>query len=209
MLSNSSICSTCDKKRVCKHFDYASKNVDLTINIEQCEHNVPVLKKTDINSTPIKPSTPVPTPWTPYDPNNPYKATSRVYGLYPDLNKSDVAGSLSHNGKPPLKVTPIEVPNGTCSICGKTAIVDNCSDCGEPICSECGYTNIDVNEKKPIITCDKCFGSHDDSSKESINTEWDISNFSEMKEEQEENKDVKSRNKKTGSKGSSKNTKKS
>ena len=97
MLSNSSICSTCDKKRVCKHFDYASKNVDLTINIEQCEHNVPVLKKTDINTTPIKPSTPVPTPWTPYDPNNPYKATSRVYGLYPDLNKSDVAGKIALN----------------------------------------------------------------------------------------------------------------
>ena len=207
MLSNSSICITCDKKRICKHFDYASNNTDLTISIEKCEHNASTINIANKNTTPT------PTPWQPYDSTNPYKVTSsgasRTYGFYPDLNKSDITEALSYNGKPPLKVTPIEIPNGICSICGKKAIVDNCSDCGELICSECGYTNIDVNEKKPIITCDKCFGSHDDTSKESINTEWDISNFSEMKEEQEEDKDVKSRNKKVGSKGSSKNTKKS
>lgn len=203
MLSKSSICSTCDKKRVCKHFEYANKNTDLTINIESCESNVPMLTSTT-KITPNTISTPA-TPWQPYDPNRVTTIHDKVYRAsdYPDLNK--ITSVYNTTGKETLKVTPVEqIPNGTCSICGKRTIVDNCSDCGEPVCSECGYTNINVENNKPIITCDKCFGSTE--TKDNINTDWDISNFSETNEK-EEKEDVKS-NKKAGSQRSSKNTKK-
>lgn len=203
MLSNSSICSTCDKKRVCKHFEYANKNTDLTINIESCESNAPMLTSTT-KITPNTISTPA-TPWQPYDLNRVTSIPNKVYRTsdYPDLNK--ITSVYKTTGKETLKVTPVEqLPNGTCSICGKKTIVDNCSDCGEPVCSECGYTNLNVENNKPIITCDKCFGNTE--TKDSINTDWDISNFSEINEK-EEKEDVKS-NKKAGSQRSSKNTKK-
>ena len=140
-----------------------------------------------------------------YDPNRVTTVHDKVYRAsdYPDLNK--ITSVYNTTGKETLKVTPVEqIPNGTCSICGKRTIVDNCSDCGEPVCSECGYTNINVENNKPIITCDKCFGSTE--TKDNINTDWDISNFSETNEK-EEKEDVKS-NKKAGSQRSSKNTKK-
>lgn len=191
MLSKLSICTSCTKKNVCKYYEYASKNTFITMNIEECEeHHLsigaisPEKRSADTNH------------FEPYRHKNP---------SYPDLNH---VTSVS-NAFTLLKATPVkEMPNGTCSICGKETIVENCSDCGEPVCSTCGYTTIDVDKGKPIITCDKCFGSHEESSKEET-IDWDIKNFSSSDEvEKEETKDAKSRDKKTRNKRSGNDTKK-
>lgn len=196
MLSNNSICNDCSNKKFCKHYDYAITNKDLTISIDKCDFNIESNIKITSPNTVTLPHKP--TPWQPY--------TERPLGInFPDLNK--VTSTYSPGITKPensidIKVAPVEEVKCKCELCGKLTSLSNCTDCGKRICSQCGYTNIDVNTGKQAITCDICFGGAKEDT--SSSTEWDISNF-ESTSIKEEKDNVRTKStKKVGSKGSNK-----
>ena len=231
MLSKNIICITekCPHRKVCKHFEYLNSLEAVNVSIESCEHlpeltpmsvttTTPIIDKIrevaepynpNIGTTPyIKPTMPdtITTPNYPPYTTNPYMTKPREY------NDRDFITSYTYTGedipqtfksKAPLNVTAIKVSKGICSICGKTAYTENCSDCGNVICNECGYTNVDVNDGKPIITCDKCFGASDKNNESTETISWDINEFSE-ESKKEETKDEQSKIRKKSSHSKSK-----
>lgn len=189
MLSNISICNTnfCPNKKICKYYDKLNKLDEIEITINKCEFN---LNNRAISTTPTQQKT--------------YKYNDFTY---PNLNKvtcteaSSIAGpaingmfstnSLTNAAYSPanIKVTPVEEIKHKCESCGSLAVLSNCVDCGKRICSQCGYTNLNIDSGMPTITCDKCFGTSKDSETETIN--WDISSFETNKSSEEVKTDVK------------------
>lgn len=179
MLSKNIICITekCPHRKVCKHFEYLNSLEAVNVSIESCEHLPELTPMSVTTTTPI--INKIREVAEPYNPNigtTPYSQPHTTY------LRNDIPPFESNI---PLNITPIKISKGICSICGKEAYTENCSDCGNVICNDCGYTNVDVNDGKPIITCDKCFGASDkqDESTETIN--WDINEFSEESKKEE------------------------
>lgn len=196
MLSTNSICNNCSNQKFCKYFDDINSNLFLTAEITKCDYNSKLnLQKVDDIST-VLPKHSVPS-----EPNYTYYNNTRVSD-FPDLNKVTTTNNVSVNTS-----SVIEANNGVCSICGKEAVVQNCIECGNPVCPSCAYTVVDINEKTPITTCDKCFGSSDKANEEE-KIEWDISHFTETKENDKEiengTNNKKTRNKRSNSKSENK-----
>ena len=181
MLSERSICNTCNNKSICKHYDYAINNIDISLSINSCNsyNAYDIIKESSSINKVILPNKQQDDPIT-----MPLKT-------YNDFNNVTNITDIKFK-KDPLKVIPVKVAKGICSICGKEAQVENCSDCGKPVCSECSYTNVDVTNGKPIVTCDKCFGdkSNDDNNT-NIDTDWNISKFTIDNSDDNKEKEVK------------------
>lgn len=231
MLSNNIICITekCPHRKVCKHYEYLKNLDEVTATIDSCDH-LPKLTVATTITTPvdkaskISPYDPINVPLgtKPYitEPNT-IKTPDYPFKTYPYNNRpqdyydrdnvtcySYTGDNIAQNFAPlkplnnaPLNVTPVKIAKGICSICGKEAYTENCSDCGNVICHECGYTNVDVNNGIPIITCDKCFGASDKNECTETSIKWDINDFSE--EVKEETKDEQPKESKTRKKPSS------
>lgn len=209
MLSKNIICITekCPHRKVCKHFEYLNSLEAVNVSIESCEHLPELTPMSVTTTTPI--INKIREVAEPYNPNigtTPYTTKPREY------NDRDFVTSYTYTGEDipqtfksrvPLNVTAIKVSKGICSICGKTAYTENCSDCGNVICNDCGYTNVDVNDGKPIITCDKCFGASDKNNESTETISWDINEFSE-ESKKEEAKDEQSKIRKKSSHNKSK-----
>lgn len=139
MLSNKSLCIECSNKKICKFYDDVINNTDIEFSIDKCEHstsNKQIIN--NINQTTI-------------DNNICY---------YKDYNNVKNDTNVNLNNTSNILAMPIEMDKEKCQLCGKEVYISNiqkCSDCGAEICSECGYTNVDVNSNNTIITCDKCF----------------------------------------------------
>lgn len=198
MLLNNSICYSCSVKKICKHYHNAINENDISISIDKCE-----IKSNLDNSKVLDISIPNANSQTynkPVD-NKLTDITLLNSKVYPDIKELSLAKQKEMN------VIPVEEPKAICESCGQLAVLSNCTDCGKRICSQCGYTNIDVNTGRPEITCDECFTGTKDNEETTIN--WNIDSFvNDNKDEvKEENKDVKPTRKQATNKRSTKKSK--
>lgn len=182
------LCNSCNSKSVCKHYDLVINSHDVIMNITECKY---YSHKASVEETIVK-------------------ALEKQHRKEPNasfdfrstgINESSFkTRCLAVNNN--VSVTPVKVSKVTCSKCGKqieSTKAQNCQDCGELVCYDCGYTTVDVNTNEPILTCDNCFNgtkSDNDVSLEAI--DWDISSFEKEEEKETEVKaDVKSGKTKT------------
>lgn len=182
------LCNSCNSKSVCKHYDLVINSHDVIMNITECKY---YSHKASIEETFAK---------TLAKEHRKDLNTSfdlRSIGANKSLSKTSCL-AVNNN----VSVTPVKVSKVTCSKCGKqieSTKAQNCQDCGELVCYDCGYTTVDVNTNEPILTCDNCFNgtkSDNDVSLETI--DWDISSFEKEEEKETEVKaDVKSGKTKT------------
>lgn len=161
------LCNSCNSKSVCKHYDLVINSHDVIMNITECKY---YSHKASIEETFAK---------TLEKEHRKDLNTSfdlRSIGANKSLSKTSCL-AVNNN----VSVTPVKVSKVTCSKCGKqieSTKAQNCQDCGELVCYDCGYTTVDVNTNEPILTCDNCFNgtkSDNDVSLETI--DWDISSF--------------------------------
>lgn len=181
------LCNSCNSKSVCKHYDLVINSHDVIMNITECKY---YSHKASIEETFAKTLA---------------KEHRKDLNTSFDLRSTGVNESLFKTNclaVNNVSVTPVKVSKVTCSKCGKqieSTKAQNCQDCGELVCYDCGYTTVDVNTNEPILTCDNCFNgtkSDNDVSLETI--DWDISSFEKEEEKETEVKaDVKSGKTKT------------
>ena len=171
------LCNSCNSKSVCKHYDLVINSHDVIINITECKY---YSHKTSVEETFIK--TLEKEHRKELNDSFDFRSTGVNESLFKTtgVNESLFKTScLDVNNN--ISVTPVKVSKVTCSKCGKqieSTKAQNCQDCGELVCYDCGYTTVDVNTNEPILTCDDCFNgtkSDNDVSLEAI--DWDISSF--------------------------------
>ena len=192
------LCDSCNSKSVCKHYDLVINSHDVIINITECKY---YSHKTSVEETFIK--TLEKEHRKELNDSFDFRSTGvneslfKTTGVNESLFKTKCL-AVNNN----VSVTPVKVSKVTCSKCGKqieATKAQNCQDCGELVCYDCGYTTVDVNTNEPILTCDDCFNgtkSDNDVSLETI--DWDISSFEKEEEKETEVKaDVKSGKTKT------------
>lgn len=192
------LCNSCNSKSVCKHYDLVINSHDVIINITECKY---YSHKTSVEETFIK--TLEKEHRKELNDSFDFRSTGvneslfKTTGVNESLFKTKCL-AVNNN----VSVTPVKVSKVTCSKCGKqieATKAQNCQDCGELVCYDCGYTTVDVNTNEPILTCDDCFNgtkSDNDVSLEAI--DWDISSFEKEEEKETEVKaDVKSGKTKT------------
>ena len=192
------LCNSCNSKSVCKHYDLVINSHDVIINITECKY---YSHKTSVEETFIK--TLEKEHRKELNDSFDFRSTGvneslfKTTGVNESLFKTKCL-AVNNN----VSVTPVKVSKVTCSTCGKqieATKAQNCQDCGELVCYDCGYTTVDVNTNEPILTCDDCFNgtkSDNDVSLETI--DWDISSFEKEEEKETEVKaDVKSGKTKT------------
>lgn len=176
------LCNSCNSKSVCKHYDLVINSHDVVMNITECKY---YSYKASIEETIVKALK--------NENRKEFNASFdfRNTGVNESLFKTSCL-AVNNN----VSVTPVKVSKVTCSKCGKqieSTKAQNCQDCGELVCYDCGYTTVDVNTNEPILTCDNCFNgtkSDNDVSLEAI--DWDISSFEKEEEKETEVKaDVK------------------
>lgn len=181
------LCNSCNSKSVCKHYDLVINSHDVIMNITECKY---YSHKASVEETVVK------TLGKEHrkEPNASFDFRST--GVNESLFKTSCL-AVNNN----VSVTPVKVSKVTCSKCGKqieSTKAQNCQDCGELVCYDCGYTTVDVNTNEPILTCDDCFNgtkSDNDVSLETI--DWDISSFekdwntSSFEKEEEKETEVK------------------
>lgn len=168
MLSERSLCKTCINKSICKYYIDSINCLDILMSIDKCDSYNTKSILTETSST---------------------INTNKTYTDYADYNNVTNITDIKTK-KDPFKVIPVKVAKGICSICGKETQVENCSDCGKPVCNECSYTNVDVTDGKPIVTCDKCFGDKS-SNEDTITTDWDVNKFTIDNNSDNKEKEVK------------------
>ena len=192
------LCNSCNSKSVCKHYDLVINSHDVIMNITECKY---YSHKTSVEETFIK--TLEKEHRKELNDSFDFRSTGvneslfKTTGVNESLFKTKCL-AVNNN----VSVTPVKVSKVTCSKCGKqieATKAQNCQDCGELVCYDCGYTTVDVNTNEPILTCDDCFNgtkSDNDVSLETI--DWDISSFEKEEEKETEVKaDVKSGKTKT------------
>lgn len=192
------LCNSCNSKSVCKHYDLVINSHDVIINITECKY---YSHKTSVEETFIK--TLEKEHRKELNDSFDFRSTGvneslfKTTGVNESLFKTKCL-AVNNN----VSVTPVKVSKVTCSKCSKqieATKAQNCQDCGELVCYDCGYTTVDVNTNEPILTCDDCFNgtkSDNDVSLEAI--DWDISSFEKEEEKETEVKaDVKSGKTKT------------
>lgn len=181
------LCNSCNSKSVCKHYDLVINSHDVIMNITECKY---YSHKASVEETVVKTLA---------------KEHRKDLNTSFDLRSTGVNESLFKTScldvNNNISVTPVKVSKVTCSKCGKqieSTKAQNCQDCGELVCYDCGYTTVDVNTNEPILTCDNCFNgtkSDNDVSLETI--DWDISSFekdwntSSFEKEEEKETEVK------------------
>lgn len=181
------LCDSCNSKSVCKHYDLVINSHDVIMNITECKY---YSHKASIEETFAK------TLAKEHRKELNDSFDFRNTGVNESLFKTSCL-DVNNN----VSVTPVKVSKVTCSKCGKqieSTKAQNCQDCGELVCYDCGYTTVDVNTNEPILTCDDCFNgtkSDNDVSLETI--DWDISSFekdwntSSFEKEEEKETEVK------------------
>lgn len=216
MLSERSKCIKCLNKRICKHYEQYNSNTSIEITVDNCED---IKLETKLEETPLldykNKSIGIGTIKT--EPlvgdkiiaPKPFKWGDSI-GSYPDIYKATgdvtIGATFDCSKSTGIETFPVNISKAKCTVCGKEVFstdIQNCSDCGIAICPECGYTNVDVNDGKPIITCDKCFTG---SKEETKTVEWDLDNFIDSNTEspKEVKEDVKTNNRKSSKKSKTK-----
>lgn len=201
------LCNKCVHKSFCKHYDYIVNNHCLTIDLKECDNYKSKTRQAlEDLSTKTMPNNP--NSWVGgsissavsseyISPKSAHTTTSNDnIGLpsgkvYPDLKEKFTTSSVKE------LATPIEISKVVCDRCKKevpSTEIDNCVECGRPVCRDCGVGAL--SDGKPEFTCEKCWSGTPDpdpnSTEEVIITygeekkEWDIEDFIEIKKEEKE-----------------------
>lgn len=201
------LCNKCVHKSFCKHYDYIVNNHCLTIDLKECDNYKSKTRQAlEDLSTKTMPndsnswvggsiSSAVSSEYI--SPKSAHTTTSNdnialLSGkVYPDLKEKFTTSSVKE------LATPIEISKVVCDRCKKevpSTEIDNCVECGRPVCRDCGVGAL--SDGKPEFTCEKCWSGTPDpdpnSTEEVIITygeekkEWDIEDFIEVKKEEKE-----------------------
>ena len=201
------LCNKCVHKSFCKHYDYIVNNHCLTIDLKECDNYKSKTRQAlEDLSTKTMPNNP--NSWVSgsissavssehISPKSTYTTTSNdnialLSGkVYPDLKEKFTTSSVKE------LATPIEISKVVCDRCKKevpSTEIDNCVECGRPVCRDCGVGAL--SDGKPEFTCEKCWSGTPDpdpNSTEEVTItygeekmEWDIEDFIEIKKEEKE-----------------------
>ena len=201
-------CIECKHKNVCKHFAYMMDNMNIGIQINDCKE----FFGEDDSLTPFVPKKQKPVEL--------FEKTVEDNPVgYTDFSKFSKQISS-------IQAMPVEVSKVTCDRCKKevfTTEVDNCIECGRPVCIDCRVNTFDPDTGIVTATCEKCWSGEEDpilgeESKVSIsyaeeNNEWDLKDFEETKKEvdavkeEKDEGDSKPKSKQVGSKRPNKKSK--
>lgn len=198
------LCNKCVHRSFCKHYDYIVNNHCLTIDLKECNNYK--TKLLDDLATKTMPNNP--NSWSGgsissaisseyISPKSAYTTTSNdnitlLNGkVYPDLKEEFTTSPVKEIA------TPIEISKVVCDRCKKevpSTEIDNCVECGRPVCRDCGVGAL--SDGKPEFTCEKCWSGTPDpdpNSTEEVTItygeekkEWDIEDFIEVKEKEKE-----------------------
>lgn len=178
-------CDLCQIKKICKHYQYFKLNDDIRVEVKDCEN---IRYNQTFGASISQPVDVKPT-------QSQVALLNNTGKVYPDLKEEYI---------PNISVkeiaTPIEISKVVCDRCKKevpSTEIDNCVECGRPVCKDCGVGAL--NDGKPEFTCEKCWSGTPDpdpnSSEEVVITygeekkEWDIEDFIENEDKKEEKKD--------------------
>lgn len=220
-------CDICLNKDICKHYQYFRDNFEVVVEVKKCSKmrhdytfGTDLVRPFDMNKrnsesvTITAPTTT--TPWEPFV--NKILAKPKQY---PDLKKmpdplNPVTATFSANSN----ITPVVISKGICDRCKKevsTIDIDNCIECGRPICKDCGVTTFSESGK-PEFTCEKCWSGTPDpdpNNPEAVKIsygeeekEWNLEDFEVKKEVKEEKKDESGDGKQVDDKKSTRKSKK-
>ena len=201
------LCNKCVHKSFCKHYDYIVNNHCLTIDLKECDNYKSKTRQAlEDLSTKTMPNDS--NSWAGgsissaassehISPKSTYTTTSNdnialLSGkVYPDLKEKFTTSSVKE------LATPIEISKVVCDRCKKevpSTEIDNCVECGRPVCRDCGVGAL--SDGKPEFTCEKCWSGTPDpdpNSTEEVTItygeekmEWDIEDFIEVKKEEKE-----------------------
>lgn len=201
------LCNKCVHKSFCKHYDYIVNNHCLTIDLKECDNYKSKTRQAlEDLSTKTMPndsnswvggsiSSAVSSEYI--SPKSAHTTTSNdnialLSGkVYPDLKEEFTTSSVKE------LATPIEISKVVCDRCKKevpSTEIDNCVECGRPVCRDCGVGAL--SDGKPEFTCEKCWSGTPDpdpNSTEEVTIiygeekkEWDIEDFIEVKKEEKE-----------------------
>lgn len=149
------LCNKCKNKSFCKHYDYVVNAHSLTINIDSCDDYVN--KSLDLIAESIKPMPNNPNSWAAPSPNENIALLNNK--SYPDLKEI-----IDDQLKPVISdVSVVEVGTAICDRCKnefKTTELENCVECGRPVCVECRVGTL--NNGIPEATCEKCWSGTPD-----------------------------------------------
>ena len=201
------LCNKCVHKSFCKHYDYIVNNHCLTIDLKECDNYKSKTRQAlEDLSTKTMPndsnswaggSVSSATSSEHISPKSAYTTTSNdnialLNGkVYPDLKEKFTTSSVKE------LATPIEISKVVCDRCKKevpSTEIDNCVECGRPVCRDCGVGAL--SDGKPEFTCEKCWSGTPDpdpNSTEEVTItygeekmEWDIEDFIGIKKEEKE-----------------------
>lgn len=190
-------CMKCVHKTVCKHLSYMMENLHIGIQINDCKLYENELKENTIQSKVSCDSSPIKNGFIP--PND-YSVDTLLLNNssgYPDFsNLSSKADSI--------KAIPVEISKVTCDRCKKEVFstdIDNCLECGRPVCLDCKVSTFDPTSGTVTSVCEKCWSGAEDpkpgeEAQVSISFEqdedtWNIEDFiKEDTSKEEENKNV-------------------
>lgn len=176
-------CTKCIHRSVCKHFSYMMENSHIGIQINDCKLYETNLENNKTQSITSYNKLTVNDGFIP--PQNSMCETMLLSNSagYPDFS------NLS-NKTEPIKAIPVEINKVTCDRCKKevpSIDIENCIECGRPVCIDCRVNTFDPNTGTVTSTCEKCWSGAEDPipgeekevsiSFEEKKESWDIKDF--------------------------------
>lgn len=208
-------CDTCLNKNICKHYQYFRDNFDLVIEVKDCSNF------RNNSSITINQNDSIIPKWgnTTNNIDNSTVLLNNQPKVYPDLKELDKLMPIQTDSEP-LKITPVTIAKAECDRCKNQVSsidIDNCVECGRPVCKDCSVTTINT-AGIPECTCEKCWSGTPDpdpNSSEEVSItygeeekEWNLEDFEEKKEIKEEDKEDESRREQVADKSSNRKSKK-
>lgn len=228
-------CDVCLNKDICKHYQYFRDNFEIVVEVKDCSKirydntfGADLIKPFDTNkgnsgvmtipAPKLKLNTP--TPWEPYK-DRTSAINKEEPRQYHDLKKipdplNPITATFSANSG----ITPVKIAKVVCERCKKevpSTDIDNCVECGRPVCKDCGVAALGTTGK-PEFTCEKCWSGTPDpdpNNPEEVKItygeeekEWNLEDFETDKEVKEEKKDESGSGEQVGNKSSNRKSKK-
>lgn len=180
-------CNICLSKNICKHYQYFRDNFDLVIEVKDCSNF-----RSDSNITINQSESIIPKWGNTNNIDNNTMLLKKEPKIYPDLKELDKLMPITQPNSEPLKITPVTIAKAECDRCKQqvpSIDIDNCVECGRPVCKDCGVTTINT-AGIPECTCEKCWSGAPDpdpNSSEEVSItygeeekEWNLEDFEEV-----------------------------
>ena len=189
-------CIKCNHVSVCKHYSYMMNNLSIGIKIEDCKLFMQSLQSSNDIS--------MPTTMT-FEANNKKqdkKQEEKINEKEPRFEYRDFS-SLGKEIIAPLSAIPVEVNKVTCDRCKKEVFsteIENCIECGRPICVDCRVSTFDATYGNVTSVCERCWSGAEDPiigqestvsiSYEKEKNEWNITDFIDKEKAEKADKGV-------------------